>query len=193
DSSTTSSWSRVEVWMNSMIAASWWWSGPTVPVACPDSTTSIGRRRLPPAEMMCSAIWLISTTSDASRVRMSRSMAAMSPATNAWMAGSARAGAAGLARCMKRSDGGGHRELYGARRGPSSGSPDTRTGWKPMAGGRGYNPMSVAGFPGGQTGRISMARGINKVILVGNLGDDPEVRYTQGGMTVTTIRLATTS
>lgn len=38
-----------------------------------------------------------------------------------------------------------------------------------------------------------MARGINKVILVGNLGDDPETRYTQGGMAVTTIRLATTS
>src|SRR6478735_12460220 len=39
----------------------------------------------------------------------------------------------------------------------------------------------------------SMARGINKVILVGNLGDDPETKYTQGGMAVTTIRLATTS
>jgi single-strand DNA-binding protein len=38
-----------------------------------------------------------------------------------------------------------------------------------------------------------MARGINKVILVGNLGDDPEVKYTQGGMAITTIRLATTS
>lgn len=38
-----------------------------------------------------------------------------------------------------------------------------------------------------------MARGINKVILVGNLGDDPEVKYTQGGMTVTKARLATTS
>ena len=38
-----------------------------------------------------------------------------------------------------------------------------------------------------------MARGINKVILVGNLGDDPETKYTQGGMAVTTIRLATTS
>lgn len=38
-----------------------------------------------------------------------------------------------------------------------------------------------------------MARGINKVILVGNLGNDPETRYTQGGMAVTTIRLATTS
>lgn len=38
-----------------------------------------------------------------------------------------------------------------------------------------------------------MARGINKVILVGNLGNDPETRRTQGGMAVTTIRLATTS
>ncbi len=38
-----------------------------------------------------------------------------------------------------------------------------------------------------------MARGINKVILVGNLGNDPETRHTQGGMAVTTIRLATTS
>ncbi|TXH77536.1 MAG: single-stranded DNA-binding protein [Lysobacteraceae bacterium] len=38
-----------------------------------------------------------------------------------------------------------------------------------------------------------MARGINKVILVGNLGDDPETKYTQGGMAVTKVRLATTS
>ena len=38
-----------------------------------------------------------------------------------------------------------------------------------------------------------MARGINKVILVGNLGDDPETKYTQGGMAVTKIRLATSS
>ena len=38
-----------------------------------------------------------------------------------------------------------------------------------------------------------MARGINKVILVGNLGNDPDVKYTQGGMTVTRISLATTS
>ena len=38
-----------------------------------------------------------------------------------------------------------------------------------------------------------MARGINRVILIGNLGNDPETRYTQGGMAVTTIRLATTS
>lgn len=38
-----------------------------------------------------------------------------------------------------------------------------------------------------------MARGINKAILVGNLGNDPEVRYTQGGMAITKISLATTS
>ncbi|WP_395377134.1 single-stranded DNA-binding protein [Marinicella sp. W31] len=36
-----------------------------------------------------------------------------------------------------------------------------------------------------------MARGINKVILVGNLGNDPEVRYTTSGSAVTTISLAT--
>lgn len=38
-----------------------------------------------------------------------------------------------------------------------------------------------------------MARGINKVILVGNLGNDPEVKYTQAGMAVTRVSLATTS
>jgi single-strand DNA-binding protein len=31
------------------------------------------------------------------------------------------------------------------------------------------------------------------VILVGNLGNDPEVKYTQGGMAITTLSLATTS
>jgi single-strand DNA-binding protein len=38
-----------------------------------------------------------------------------------------------------------------------------------------------------------MARGINKVILVGNLGNDPETKFTQGGMAITRISLATTS
>ena len=37
-----------------------------------------------------------------------------------------------------------------------------------------------------------MARGINKVILIGNLGADPETRYTPSGSAVTNIRLATT-
>ena len=36
-----------------------------------------------------------------------------------------------------------------------------------------------------------MARGINKVILVGNLGADPETRYTPSGTAITSVRLAT--
>lgn len=38
-----------------------------------------------------------------------------------------------------------------------------------------------------------MARGINKAILVGNLGNDPETKFTQGGLAITKISLATTS
>ena len=38
-----------------------------------------------------------------------------------------------------------------------------------------------------------MARGVNKVILVGNLGNDPDMKYTQGGMAICTLSLATTS
>ena len=37
-----------------------------------------------------------------------------------------------------------------------------------------------------------MARGINKVILVGNLGADPETRYTANGSAVANVRIATT-
>jgi len=36
-----------------------------------------------------------------------------------------------------------------------------------------------------------MARGVNKVILVGNLGADPEIRSMPSGMSVTNIRIAT--
>ena len=36
-----------------------------------------------------------------------------------------------------------------------------------------------------------MARGINKVILIGNLGNDPDIRYTAGGAAVANISLAT--
>ena len=36
-----------------------------------------------------------------------------------------------------------------------------------------------------------MARSVNKVILIGNLGQDPELRYTGSGTAVCTIRLAT--
>jgi single-strand DNA-binding protein len=37
-----------------------------------------------------------------------------------------------------------------------------------------------------------MAEGLNKAILVGNLGMDPELKFTQGGQAVLRIRLATT-
>ncbi len=37
-----------------------------------------------------------------------------------------------------------------------------------------------------------MARGVNKVILIGNLGRDPEVRYSASGAPVTKLSLATT-
>jgi single-strand DNA-binding protein len=36
-----------------------------------------------------------------------------------------------------------------------------------------------------------MARGINKVILVGNVGKDPETRYAAGGACITTVSVAT--
>lgn len=37
-----------------------------------------------------------------------------------------------------------------------------------------------------------MARGVNKVILIGNLGGDPEIRYTQSGSAVANVNIATT-
>ncbi len=36
-----------------------------------------------------------------------------------------------------------------------------------------------------------MAKGVNKVLLLGNVGKDPEIRATQGGMTIATFSLAT--
>jgi single-strand DNA-binding protein len=38
-----------------------------------------------------------------------------------------------------------------------------------------------------------MARGVNKVILIGNLGNDPEVRQSTSGGSIATISLATSS
>lgn len=37
-----------------------------------------------------------------------------------------------------------------------------------------------------------MAEGLNRVILIGNLGQDPELRYTQSNMAVLNMRMATT-
>lgn len=36
-----------------------------------------------------------------------------------------------------------------------------------------------------------MAEGLNKVMLIGNLGQDPELRYTQKGQAILNMRLAT--
>lgn len=36
-----------------------------------------------------------------------------------------------------------------------------------------------------------MAEGLNRVLLIGNLGQDPELRYTQGGQAVLNLRIAT--
>lgn len=37
-----------------------------------------------------------------------------------------------------------------------------------------------------------MSRGLNKVLIIGNLGRDPEMRYTPSGKPVTTFSVATT-
>jgi single-strand DNA-binding protein len=37
----------------------------------------------------------------------------------------------------------------------------------------------------------TMAEGLNRVLLIGNLGQDPELRYTQGGQAVLSLRIAT--
>jgi len=37
-----------------------------------------------------------------------------------------------------------------------------------------------------------MARGVNKVILIGNLGRDPEVRYSPNGSAIANVTIATT-
>lgn len=42
------------------------------------------------------------------------------------------------------------------------------------------------------TPSLDMARGVNKAILIGNLGQDPELRYTQSDTAVCNMRVATT-
>ncbi len=37
-----------------------------------------------------------------------------------------------------------------------------------------------------------MARGLNKVMLIGNLGNDPEIRYAQSGNAIANLSIATT-
>ncbi|MBF0220601.1 MAG: single-stranded DNA-binding protein [Gammaproteobacteria bacterium] len=42
-------------------------------------------------------------------------------------------------------------------------------------------------------GGVGVSGSINKVILIGRLGREPEIRYTQTGMAITTLSLATSS
>ena len=37
-----------------------------------------------------------------------------------------------------------------------------------------------------------MARGLNKVLLIGNLGSDPEIKYSPAGTAIANFNLATT-
>jgi single-strand DNA-binding protein len=46
-------------------------------------------------------------------------------------------------------------------------------------------------MPGGFILEIDMARGVNKVIVVGNVGQDPETRYMPSGGAVTNLSVAT--
>src|SRR5690606_32803765 len=59
-------------------------------------------------------------------------------------------------------------------------------------GGRCYHAMAVARSGRQTISRKDMARGVNKVILLGNLGNDPDMKYTQGGMAIATLSVATT-
>src|SRR3990170_4404867 len=51
--------------------------------------------------------------------------------------------------------------------------------------------MMPAAIRGRKHEGTTMARGVNKVILIGNLGNDPDVRYTASGAAVANISLAT--
>jgi single-strand DNA-binding protein len=52
------------------------------------------------------------------------------------------------------------------------------------------DPINGGSAPGTQR-RFVMAGGVNKVILVGNLGADPDMRYTPSGQGVCELRIAT--
>jgi len=45
-------------------------------------------------------------------------------------------------------------------------------------------------FPGKQKKEYEMSRGLNKVMIIGHLGRDPEMRYTPSGRPVTTFSVA---
>jgi len=58
----------------------------------------------------------------------------------------------------------------------------------PLALGR--QPLTDSNFLAGRQ-EIRMARGVNKVILIGNCGNDPETRYMPNGGAVTNLSIAT--
>lgn len=55
------------------------------------------------------------------------------------------------------------------------------------------DPGHTTALPRGRqaTGREEMSQGLNKAQIIGNLGQNPELRYTQGGTAVMTLRVAT--
>src|SRR3954470_14737477 len=59
----------------------------------------------------------------------------------------------------------------------------------------GFQDPACVGFGWGlafrERGGAAMAASVNKVILIGNLGRDPETRYTNSGSSVTNFSIAT--
>ena len=66
--------------MSSTTAASWWWWSLISPKRPADSSTNIGRKRLPPLLMIYSAIWLTSATSECRDCRITLSTLRISSA-----------------------------------------------------------------------------------------------------------------
>ena len=83
DSSTTSSCSKVAVWINSTTAAMLNRDWPWKPKAPQHSSSRVGRRRLPPAAMMCCATSPTSATLDERRCLITASTSRNSCSTNA--------------------------------------------------------------------------------------------------------------
>ncbi len=76
-------------------------------------------------------------------------------------------------------------------RGPAAHHTERPTGHEARLGGFMYQRARRTGARLSHPPAI-MARGVNKVILIGNLGQDPELRYTGSGTAVCNMRLATT-
>src|SRR5207344_1190294 len=115
----------------------------------------------------------------ASRARIRALTPAISAAASSWISWIPGRPVAGSRTDMGR--------LYGALR-DGQANPYKRLRQTRLSGRRGYNRRSV---PPPLFEEIVMARGVNKVILVGTLGKDPEVRYSQAGAAMTSVSVAT--